>query len=402
MVIASTTSMSSISMSRRNRMANSSRFPNVGRAPVILEFTSTTCRAGYAGDAQPRRQVILPIINADSNDNAKINTHDSLTELLAVHHVAARLMQEVFDQLGQDPSERHCLIVTQGLHPVNHTDIVKRLQQVLWNLGVPAIRFLPSLLHIALAVSPLSGSTSAATPISTSAPATGLVCLVTPSETHCVVFSSDAILPFTYQVVLTTTADNNNENKPNQANTDTSINATGIIQALLQCLEATPRDLRKGAAANLTFTGEVCTEQPDLGRQMAVHLKKVLSRSQPQQQQQSEASDQEPENDPAETTTTTLTRTNFENTAIPVATSQLRCLADLIAVVKLPIRPDLCTWVGVSLWAACWHGRLSTGSTGSTVVHHSTSNVSIGSTGSGREEPAPSESSVFAWTKRPE
>jgi hypothetical protein len=385
-------------MSRRNRMANSSRFPNVGRAPVILEFTSTTCRAGYAGDAQPRRQVVLPIINADSNSA----THDPLTAVLAVHHVAARLMQDVFDQLGQDPSERHCLIVTQGLHPVNHTDIVKRLQQVLWNLGVPAIRFLPSLLHIALAISPVV-SRSTGTPISTATPAntTGLVCLVTPSETHCVVFSSDAVLPFTYQVVLTTTSTtDNNENNPNQDNMNNSINATGIIQALLQCLEATPRDLRKGAAANLTFAGEVCTEQPDLERQMAVHLKRVLSRSQPQPQQQSEASDQEPENDPAETTA--FTKINFEYTAVPVATSQLRCLADLIAVVQLPIRPDLCTWIGVSLWAACWHGRLSTGSTSSTVVH-SASNVSgTGSTGSGREELAPSESSVFAWTKRPE
>jgi actin-related protein len=375
MVIASTTSMSS-SSTRRSRITP--RFPKVGRTPVILEFTSTTCRAGYAGDAQPRRQVILPIIN---NNTANTTATDSLTEILATYHVAARLMQDVFDQLGQDPSERHCLIITQGLHPVNHTDQEKKLQQVLWNLGVPAIRFLPSLQHVALALvspSPVS-STSAA-------PTTGLVCLVTPSETHCVVYSSDAVLPFTYQVVPTTATDS----------IDSTINSSEIVTALLTCLQACPRDLRKGAAANLSFAGEVCTQQPDLGRQLARQLKQALTQPPPQQQQPL-ASEEEPENDPeqAETATTNVVLP-YEYAAVPVALSQLRVLADLIAVVQLPYRPDLCTWIGVSLWAAAWHGRLSTGST----PLNTSSTVSKTLTG-GAEEP-PSEASVFAWTKRPE
>jgi actin-related protein len=376
MVIASTTSMSS-SSTRRSRITP--RFPKVGRAPVILEFTSTTCRAGYAGDAQPRRQVILPLKNKNATANNNNNTAtDSLTDILASYHVAARLMQDVFDQLGQDPSERHCLIVTQGLYPVNHTDQEKRLQQVLWNLGVPAVRFLPSLQHVALAlVSP--------SPASTSAPTTGLVCLVTPSETHCVVFSSDAVLPFTYQVLPTTNSDS----------LDNTINSSQIMTALLKCLQACPRDLRKGAAANLSFAGEVCTQQPDLGRQLARQLKMVLSSPPSQQQQEPLASEQEPENDPAETTTTNAVLP-YSYTTVPVAVSQLRVLADLIAVVQLPYRPDLCTWIGVSLWAAAWHGRLSTGSTPA----HTTSTVSKTLTGS-TEEP-PSEASVFAWTKRPE
>jgi hypothetical protein len=360
------------------------RFPNVGRAPLILEFTSTTCRAGYAGDAQPRRQVILPI-----NNNSNTAT-DSLTEILATYHVAARLMQDVFDQMGQDPSERHCLIVTQGLYPVNHTDQVQRLQQVLWNLGVPAIRFLPSLQHVALAL-----TVSTPSPVSsTAAPATGLVCLVTPSETHCVVFSSDAVLPFTYQVVPTTTTANAQNTDIPIANT---INDSQIVTALLSCLQACPRDLRKGAAANLTFAGEVCTERPDLGRQIARQLKTVLSKE--PQQQQPLASHQEPENDPAETTSTTnvVLPYEYQYTAVPVATSQLRVLADLIAVVQLPFRPDLCTWIGISLWAAAWHGRLSTGST----PGNTTSSTVTTLTGSSKEK-LPSESSVFAWTKRPE
>lgn len=384
MVIDSTTRMSS-SSARRSRMAP--RFPKVGRAPVILEFTSTTCRAGYAGDAQPRRQVILPLHNAVNTDTSNNNNTatDSLTEILATYHVAARLMQDVFDQLGQDPSERHCLIITQGLlSPLNHTDHVNRLQQVLWNLGVPAIRFLPSLQHVALALaSPL--------PVSTSAAISGLVCLVTPSETHCVVFSSDAVLPFTYQVVPTT----------DTADIDNSINLDKIVTALLHCLQACPRDLRKGAASNLTFAGEICTQQPVLGRQIARQLKLVLSSQPAAAQQQASASepDQEPESDPPESTTTvTASPKPIEYTAVPVATSQLRVLADLIAVVHLPFRPDLCTWIGVSLWAAAWHGRLSTGSTPVSTV---SVNKTLTGSNTGIEEP-PSEASVFAWTKRPE
>jgi hypothetical protein len=219
---------------------------------------------------------------------------------------------------------------------------------------------------------------------------TGLVCIVERTETHCVVFSCDSALPFTYHVVATSPSEFHTTDTHTNGN-DNSRHAS-VVTALLHSLDACPRDLRKGAVGNLVFGGQVCTQQPVLGQQIARQLVTALQdQAVEEKDNNNNAEEHVNENDIVEATPSTSDPASDTNaattdtaaatgivrlTAVPVAVSRLRALADHVRVMVPLIRPDLYTWVGVSLWAAHWHG--------------------------GRHSQTAQADTVFGWTKRPE
>ena len=310
-------SSSIVSSASQNRSrGRTPRYAAASRLPVLLEFTSaTTCRAGYAGDAQPRRQVILPSPQSSSSVLVDTNFH---------HADTARLMRDAFQRLGQDPAERNVIVLVPPVAGLTFIQPNAVLRRVLWDMGVPALTIMPSILHAATAM-----------PVET-----GILVHMEAAETHCVVYACDTVLPFTYQVVPTTT------NTAEVGVDPSDIDAT--VEALLQCLQACPLQVRKQAVSNLFFSGQVCNQQPTIGRRVARRLRDVLLR-------QESATSNEQLN-PASAVSTTH---GAVLTSTPVALKNLQCLAGSVGVIQTPCCPDLITWVGTSLWAAHWHGQAS-------------------------------------------
>lgn len=297
----------------RRRVRVSQRYAVVSRPPLLLEFTDSTCRVGYAGDAQPARHIILPVGVTDIRK--------------ASYSETARLVQTVFLQLGQDPTERNVVVLTTGLYNNVDTPI---LQKALWNAGVPACKFLPNLLHLATALPVQSG----------------LLVLVDSHETHCVAFACDTVLPFTYQVVPTAAWDESN-------NIDTNMDA--VVTALLQCLQECPRDVRKQVVASLFFSGPLCTQQPHLGPRVARRLRQVLQKAPAKSSIDTPTTDNET---PVASISTAKATHGAVLTTVPIAINHLHSLAAIVGVIQTPYRADLMPWVGASLWVSHWHGRV--------------------------------------------
>jgi actin-related protein len=111
-------------------------------------------------------------------------------------------------------------------------------------------------------------------------------------------------------------------------------NPNSIMMALMKCLDACPRDVRKDVVSNLVFCGETLVLVPDLGRRLSQRLIALLNKS-------ATSFDEEPVS---------------ELTVVPTEWSHLSPLSSCVAVTSTaPLRPDLVSWVGASLWATVWH-----------------------------------------------
>ena len=111
-------------------------------------------------------------------------------------------------------------------------------------------------------------------------------------------------------------------------------NPNSLMMALLKCLSVCPTDLKRDVVSNLVFAGDTLVLVPDLARQIRNRLIAVLNNS-------AVSFDEEPVSD---------------LTVVPTECSALSPLASSVAVTTTtPLRPDLVSWVGASLWATVWH-----------------------------------------------
>jgi len=111
-------------------------------------------------------------------------------------------------------------------------------------------------------------------------------------------------------------------------------NPNSLMMALLKCLSTCPTDLKRDVISNIVFAGDALVLVPDLARQVRDRLIAVLNKS-------AVAFEEEPVS---------------ELTVIPMTCSTLAPLVSNVAVTPTaPLRPDLVSWVGASLWATVWH-----------------------------------------------
>ena len=104
--------------------------------------------------------------------------------------------------------------------------------------------------------------------------------------------------------------------------------------AVLQCLAACSRDTRTDVASNLVFVGDALVLVPDVARQLRERLIALLNKSATEFDEESTS----------------------ELTVVPIQWIPLSPLASHVAVTSTtPLRPDLVSWVGASVWATVWH-----------------------------------------------
>ena len=113
-------------------------------------------------------------------------------------------------------------------------------------------------------------------------------------------------------------------------------NPNSLIMTLLKCLSTCPTDLRKDVISNLVFAGDAMVLVPDLARQVRNRLIAILNRT-------AVSFDKESTSD---------------MTVVPIDCKPLEPLVLSVAVTTTaPVRPDLVSWVGASVWATVWHRR---------------------------------------------
>lgn len=110
-------------------------------------------------------------------------------------------------------------------------------------------------------------------------------------------------------------------------------NPNSLMMALLKCLETCPTDLKREVVSNLVFCGDGMVLVPDLARRVRNRLVGILNKT-------AESFSQEPVSD---------------FTVVPPECSHLEPLSSSVAVTSTaPLRPDLVSWMGASVWATLW------------------------------------------------
>jgi len=118
-------------------------------------------------------------------------------------------------------------------------------------------------------------------------------------------------------------------------------NPNSLVAALFKCLKESPVDARKDVIGNLLVCGDTAVLVPDLGRRLALKVKRLL---------------QSKEGEEAGPASPSSVADELAMTMVPVATQQLKPLADHIGVISCaPYRADLISWVGGSVYSAIWH-----------------------------------------------
>jgi len=192
---------------------------------------------------------------------------------------------------------------------------------------------------------------------------------------HCMAFASHEPLEYTYQSSSwLRRGDANDPNRIHRLSKDdpfTDIgggyndddNSESVVIAILKCLEACPREIRRGVVSNLVVAGRGCvTGGP---RSAAVRIaRRVRAYLRGGQQGggsgEEEAARGDSENVAPQKQLQESQRRHpaaVQFTRVPVRISELSCLSGSVGIVEIPsIRPDLLGWVGASAWGSHWHG----------------------------------------------
>lgn len=324
MVEPRTTPRTSITSSRLSRFSRSAfaLSTKVERPPLVLQWSSTIIRVGLAEQASP--QHYIPI---------NISASSAMKEEEDWYYIIAPIVEKVYDAIMLDPSSRRVVCVTSSLiMPRAWEDAFKK---IMFDLGVPFIVFQNN-----LETTPLAMGWNR-----------GLVVSVGREEAQCIVIANGASLHYTYQAVpcgydsivdehLKDKLELEWTRKMNMQWLDET-NPNSLMTALLKCLSSCPRDLKRDVISNIVFIGDAIVFVPDLPRQVRNRLVGIL-------QNTAESFDND-EEEPVATSDSSLTM-------VPTDCASLVPLASSVAATSTaPLRPDLVSWVGASLWATVWH-----------------------------------------------
>jgi len=115
---------------------------NVGRPPVVLEWSSRVIRVGYAEQFQPQHIIELPHdpplkqfqqLKASNSNGSTTNDEDESHW----YHVISPLLRNVMDRLMIDPTTRRVVVVAP--QPYMSRSWERAIQVAFWNLGTPAV-----------------------------------------------------------------------------------------------------------------------------------------------------------------------------------------------------------------------------------------------------------------------
>lgn len=314
------------------------------RPPVLLQITNSTIRAGTVTDAAPKRVFPYKIVDP----SALQSSSSSSLEEEALYRFWAPLLQDVYDNLGQDTKDRRAVVLLPD--PTIESDQIrtttrKVILRVLFDvIGVPSVSLQPELAFLPYAFPMLS---------------TMLVVHVTPQTGSSFVHSKDRSLPFTFQTVplleeespVAASSIISNEWTPRlQRQFLDASYPNSLIFAILKTLESCPLPLRRDAIQNIVFSGEGIVYRPDVPIRVARHIKRILEQGKlPEEEQQPE---QEPGPYPAVLQ------------MVPISLSLLKPLASWVGLIDTGAtvapyhRADLLGWLGASLFAAhCSHNN---------------------------------------------
>ena len=298
---------------RFNTRANTRSF-NIERQPIVLEISSTVIRVGYAEQFQP--QHLIPIEPHEDANKSESQWYAVLSPWI----------EQVYDRLMCNPTTRRVVILHKHFVPKAW---LSAIQLILWNKGVPAIVCFSSLEMLPTAQGWKRG----------------LVVQVSREEAFCICHSDGHVLEFTYQSVPCGYKDIlPDELKISDYWTDTMSqlllnenNPNSLVSAVLKCLEACPRDIRRYVISNLVFCGDGMVLLPDLGRRVGQRIKDILEGTQ----------------SPLELG---AAQDDAQLAVVPTKIAALKPLVENLAVTSCaPHRPDWISWVGSSLWAAIWN-----------------------------------------------
>jgi len=312
---------SSSRLSRRSVRSRLSVAP-VARSPVLFEFTYHTARVGYVGEAKPKHWIPLTVPPSQYATAA------------TWYRYLSPLIQQLFTALVQDPTERRLIVIFDtGLETLRLWQ--QALEQCAWDAGAPAVSVLPALETIPMAFPSLKDV---------------LIVQITSQQAFCLAHAAGQSLPYTFQsvpagyhvAVKTKEYTSTVKSEWTDQMTYTWLNhhnPESLMAAILKCLQACPRSIRKQVIHNLVFVGEACMYRPDLRLRVAKHLQSILKRT---------AKDDD---------SSTLKEQETPLTRIPKAFNELEPLAGSIGVVETaPYRADLLAWAGASVWASHVHG----------------------------------------------
>ncbi|CAJ1970354.1 unnamed protein product [Cylindrotheca closterium] len=311
----------------------------ISRTPIVLELNhSQILRVGYAEQTKPHHTLSLEEFT--SHDTSKpFSLNQNLTDT-QWYNVLSPVISKVYDRLMCNPTTRRVVCVLPHLASSN---LIKALQQLLWNKGVPAVTVWSN-----LEILPVAQGWKR-----------GLIVHVSKDETVSVCHSDGHLLPYTYQSVpigygnLMIQPEQEQEQEQDQeeakenklqvewtpAMEDLFLNENNpnsAVIAVLKTMEECPTDVRHNCVSNIVFAGEGSLLFPDLSRRVIQRVKSIL------------------EGNPTPLKLVTPEQEIMTHT--PVKTKSLAALAPKLQLISTyPHRPDWICWLGASLWAAAWN-----------------------------------------------
>jgi actin-related protein len=317
----------------------------------MLEIVSDAILyVGHVG--QPRAKHILGI-----PAEQQLQQSSSTASPMDYYRIYSPVIRNAFHLLGLDPNERRVIVLSDGGLYRNRA-WQEALQRILLiDSKVPACCFHSSLQMVPTAFPPSPQKRQQDGM---------LIVQLAMNEVHCMAYALGIALENTYQVCspekkgiryqyqmlnsslselaqkqnLLTVASHHGER--------TSL----LVQALLQCIKACPRETRRAVVHNVVFVGVVADNS--FGVRVAKDLRSFL-----QQQQESSTignNDNATQHPPQDHDSTPVE--GWESTTCtPVNIRDMKDLGDHISVLQLgSLRPDLVAWLGASVWAMHWHG----------------------------------------------
>ena len=300
------------------------------RPPVLLQIQESTILAGTVAEAAPKR--IFPY--------SKIIMTEEHSTAEALYRFWAPLLQQVYDNLGQDTKDRRAVVLLPDA--TLESDYIRTstkdaiLRVLLDVIGVPSVHLQPALPFLPYAFPMLS---------------TMIAVHVSATEACTFVHSKDQSLPYTFQCVpLEEETGSEISTQWTAALERQYLDASyphSVLVALLKTLEDCPLPIRGEAIRNLVFAGEGVLYRPDLPLRITKRLKEIL------QQGKLSEEEQTPEQEMTGPYPAVLGM-------VPVDLPSLKALAPFVGLIDTkgtigPYRADLLVWIGATLWASHSH-----------------------------------------------
>lgn len=320
-------------VSQPSRRQPTSSKKKLDPAPILIELSlqALIVKAGLAG--QPSAHLILPLPRL---------TKPALSITMQDYYQSfSPVIQQLLQLLPQEviPISKRKAVVLFDSGLTLHEPLRKALLRIILDaIQCPAVTFFSSLLMIGLSLMlPSTGAES-----------TCLAVYMTEQEAHCIIYSSHQAWPFTYQSTGIRA-----DYQPAATVLETIMHwtsAEGVQQvalAILKCLEACPRDIRRTAIGNLFFCGSATNDA--IGVRIARQVQSIL-------RGQDELTGDTITGTPTSSDSSAMA---FELVSVPVSIRSLQPLAESVSVIALPdgIRPDLAVWIGGSIWVNRLHQR---------------------------------------------